>query len=197
MVSQTPYRILDTFSLLAAIETMSWDRADVAANPDLYEYPDNTGQHLDLHLSDAYTERVRRERLRNRSFAPQTPERSLDLAELKGRVDLVTFIEKYTPVPLVKRGKQLVGCCPLPGHDDGSPSFVVNPEKQVFYCHGCLRGGDIYSFTLAYFNSQTFADAVGLVAHEAGVPRPTRSRPTRTPNTSNYGGFGRLRGKGA
>jgi len=40
-------------------------------------------------------------------------------------------------------GKEWVGRCPLPDHEDRSPSFTVNPDKNVWFCHGCLRGGDV------------------------------------------------------
>jgi len=44
---------------------------------------------------------------------------------------------------LRRLGKEWVGRCPLPDHADRTPSFTVNPEKNVFFCHGCLRGGDV------------------------------------------------------
>jgi hypothetical protein len=47
------------------------------------------------------------------------------------------------PGSLRRVGKEWVGRCPLPNHEDRSPSFTVNPEKNVFFCHGCLRGGDV------------------------------------------------------
>jgi DNA primase len=47
------------------------------------------------------------------------------------------------PGGLRRVGKEWVGRCPLPGHEDRSPSFTVNPEKNVFFCHGCLRGGGV------------------------------------------------------
>jgi DNA primase len=40
-------------------------------------------------------------------------------------------------------GKERVGRCPLPDHEDKTPSFTVNPEKDLWWCHGCLRGGDV------------------------------------------------------
>jgi DNA primase len=46
------------------------------------------------------------------------------------------------PGGLRRVGKEWVGRCVLPDHEDRSPSFTVNPEKNVFFCHGCLRGGD-------------------------------------------------------
>jgi hypothetical protein len=168
------YRILDSFTLLAAIETMAWDRADMAANPDEWTRPADSAAFLDVHLEDARDELARRERLRNRPFAPNVPDRDLDLTDLKARVDLVEYINRYSPVRLVKRGRQFVGCCPLPGHDDSSPSFVVNPEKALFYCHGCLRGGDIFNFVLILLDCKTFGDAIDIVAREAGIERAPR-----------------------
>jgi hypothetical protein len=47
------------------------------------------------------------------------------------------------PGGLRRVGKEWVGRCPLPDHEDRSPSFTVNPEKGVWFCHGCLRGGDV------------------------------------------------------
>jgi hypothetical protein len=40
-------------------------------------------------------------------------------------------------------GKERVGRCPLPDHEDKTPSFTVNPEKNLWFCHGCVRGGDV------------------------------------------------------
>jgi hypothetical protein len=43
---------------------------------------------------------------------------------------------------LRRRGAEWVGRCPLPDHEDKNPSFTVNPEKNLWFCHGCVRGGD-------------------------------------------------------
>jgi DNA primase len=47
------------------------------------------------------------------------------------------------PGGLRRVGQEWLGRCPLPDHEDRSPSFTVNPEKGVWFCHGCLRGGDV------------------------------------------------------
>jgi len=47
-------------------------------------------------------------------------------------------------IPLRRRGKEWVGHCPF--HDDETPSFMVDPVKGLFYCHGCRRGGDAVSY---------------------------------------------------
>ena len=45
--------------------------------------------------------------------------------------------------------RELTGRCPLPDHEDRTPSFTVNPEKGVFYCHGCGAGGDVIDLAQA------------------------------------------------
>ena len=47
------------------------------------------------------------------------------------------------PGGLRRVGKEWVGRCPRPDHEDRSPSFTVNAEKNVWFCHGCLYGGDV------------------------------------------------------
>ena len=47
-------------------------------------------------------------------------------------------------VELRKRGRQLWGLCPF--HAEKTPSFAVDPEKEVFYCHGCHAGGNVIEF---------------------------------------------------
>jgi hypothetical protein len=46
------------------------------------------------------------------------------------------------PGGMRRNGAEWVGRCPLPGHEDKTPSFTANPEKNVWWCFGCLRGGD-------------------------------------------------------
>jgi DNA primase len=53
----------------------------------------------------------------------------------------------------------------------------VTPAKQLWCCYGCRRGGDVFSFALAWYDARSFADAVDLVAREAGVPRSARRKP--------------------
>src|ERR687890_2640609 len=72
-------------------------------------------------------------------------------------------------------GKEWAGRCVLPDHEDRSPSFTVNPEKNVFFCHGCLRGGDVVELArLAWGYDQRdahVAAAVLLMEFGHEVPR--------------------------
>ncbi|MDQ3183219.1 MAG: CHC2 zinc finger domain-containing protein [Actinomycetota bacterium] len=59
-------------------------------------------------------------------------------------VPVIDLADRLTgPGSLRRVGKEWVGRCPLPDHEDRSPSFTVNADKGVFFCHGCLRGGDV------------------------------------------------------
>lgn len=95
------------------------------------------------------------------------------------------------PGGLRRIGKEWTGRCPLPRHEDRSPSFTVNPEKNVFFCHGCLRGGDVVTLAaLAWgYGEQEIAMAAANLLHEFGHEIPTqppawhrkqeRQKPTR------------------
>ncbi|PYU60842.1 MAG: DNA primase, partial [Acidobacteria bacterium] len=68
-----------------------------------------------------------------------------DLERLKQRLPLLEYLQQHdwTGRP-VGTGSEFVGLCPL--HEETHPSFYVNPHKNLFYCHGCGRGGDLIRF---------------------------------------------------
>jgi|SRR5712691_3835617 len=68
-----------------------------------------------------------------------------DLEQLKQRISLLEYLQRrnWTGDRVGARG-ELVGLCPL--HRDTRPSFYVNTRKNLFYCHGCQRGGDLIRF---------------------------------------------------
>jgi hypothetical protein len=80
------------------------------------------------------------------------------------------------PGGLRRVGKEWAGRCPLPDHEDRSPSFTVNPEKNVFFCHGCLQGGDVVELArLAWGYDQRDAHvAAANLLHEFGHEIPQR-----------------------
>jgi DNA primase len=66
------------------------------------------------------------------------------IEEAKAKVSTLDLAERLCgDGQLRKVGRELVGCCPLPGHEDRSPSFTVDPEKGLWFCFGCLYGGDV------------------------------------------------------
>lgn len=70
-------------------------------------------------------------------------------------------------VVLQKKGKDFSGLCPF--HDEKSPSFFVNVEKNRFKCFGCSEGGDVITFVQKR-NHLNFVDSVRLLAQTLGLP---------------------------
>ncbi len=74
-------------------------------------------------------------------------------------------------------GKEWAGRCPLPDHEDRSPSFAVNTEKNVWFCHGCLRGGDVVDLARAAWGIDRADVAAGEVLMTFGHEIPARPEP--------------------
>jgi hypothetical protein len=86
---------------------------------------------------------------------------------------LVQVIQSYG-VELRRSGKELVGRCPF--HDDRSPSFSVNPEKEKWHCFGCNAGGDAVTFVMRIENVG-FKDAVKMLGREPMTRPSPKPRP--------------------
>jgi DNA primase len=84
--------------------------------------------------------------------------------EIKSKTDIVDLISQY--IELKRAGQNLKGLCPF--HSEKTPSFMVNPAKQIFHCFGCNKGGDIFTFIMNYEN-MTFSEAVSYLAQRAGI----------------------------
>jgi DNA primase len=93
---------------------------------------------------------------------------------VKQQADIVRVVGEY--VRLKKTGKDFSGLCPF--HQEKTPSFTVSPVKQIFYCFGCGKGGDVFNFVMDMEKS-AFPEAVRTVAEKCGIaiPRPRERSP--------------------
>ena len=89
--------------------------------------------------------------------------------EVRNRTNIVDVISQY--VNLQKKGSQYFGLCPF--HNEKTGSFSVSPQKQMYYCFGCGKGGNVFSFLMDYEN-MTFKEAVEELAPRCGVTLPQR-----------------------
>ncbi len=94
--------------------------------------------------------------------AYRIPDHLID--EVRDSADIVELVSEY--LPLKKRGKNYFGLCPF--HQEKTPSFSVNPEKQIFHCFGCGIGGNVFSF-LMQTEKISFTEAVKILAEKAGI----------------------------
>lgn len=90
----------------------------------------------------------------------ETVRRATDLAEVASR-----------HLTLRRRGHKWVGLCPF--HDEKSPSFQIDPDKQLFYCFGCHAGGDVFRL-LEKLEHKSFGEVVRSLALDAGLTPPER-----------------------
>lgn len=84
--------------------------------------------------------------------------------EIKSRLDIVEVIRSYVQVKAV--GANFQALCPF--HREKSPSFVISPEKQIWHCFGCGKGGDVFSF-VQEMEGIGFIESMRLLAPQAGI----------------------------
>jgi DNA primase len=103
------------------------------------------------------------------------------LDEVRNAANIVTIVSEY--VALKKRGRNHVARCPF--HNEKTPSFNVNEEKQIFMCFGCSVGGDVFKFIMQ-IEHLTFPEAVRFIAERYAIALPSVALPSTA--TSTVGG---------
>lgn len=86
------------------------------------------------------------------------------VAQVREKTDIVSLISSY--VSIKKTGHNFKSPCPF--HTEKTPSFVVSPERQIWHCFGCQRGGDCFAFLMQYENIE-FPEALRILAKKAGI----------------------------
>ncbi|HQP10749.1 MAG TPA: DNA primase [Candidatus Omnitrophota bacterium] len=93
------------------------------------------------------------------------------IAQVIDRCDIVQIIGSY--VPLKKAGRNFKGHCPF--HHEKTPSFMVNPDKQIFHCFGCDVGGNVVGFIMKQERLE-FPEAVRMLAGKVNIAIPETNR---------------------
>ena len=89
------------------------------------------------------------------------------LDELKQQIPLLNYMQAHAWQPTRRlRGGRLMGLCPL--HSDHQPSFLLDPQRNLFYCYGCARGGDVIRFAELYHQVR-FPQAVARLREWSGA----------------------------
>jgi hypothetical protein len=122
---------------------------------------------LDTDYHIAETDPTPNSKIRYRGISYAKP-----ITTAKEAVSVIELVNKLT-------GSEAGGLrrrCPLPDHEDRSPSFVVYPQTESFFCYGCLRGGDVVELArLAWDYSEREAHAAAtMLLMEFGYELPQR-----------------------
>lgn len=86
------------------------------------------------------------------------------ISEILNTSDIVDVVSEA--VILKKSGRNFFGLCPF--HAEKTPSFSVNPEKQIFHCFGCSAGGNAISFVMKY-HGLSFPEAARMLARKYNI----------------------------
>lgn len=93
------------------------------------------------------------------------------IQQIQNRSDIVETISGY--IPLRRSGNSFKAVCPF--HNEKTPSFMVNPARQIWHCFGCGLGGNVFNFIMKYEKLE-FPDVVRLLAEKTGVEIPSSFR---------------------
>src|SRR5699024_9645202 len=88
--------------------------------------------------------------------------------EVRAQNDIVEVIGEY--VQLTRRGSNHFGLCPF--HDEKTPSFSVEQEKQLFHCFGCGKGGNVFTFVEEIENI-SYGEAIRFLAKRINYSLPS------------------------
>ncbi len=105
-------------------------------------------------------------------MARMIPKRVLE--EVRYRNDIAEVIGSY--ITLKRSGSRFKCCCPF--HKEKTPSFIVNPQMQIYHCFGCGAGGDVFRF-IQEFEGVDFTTSVKILAQKAGIPIETEEADPR------------------
>ena len=101
--------------------------------------------------------------------------------EIKNKIDVVDLISSY--IKLNKAGNNYKAVCPF--HSEKTPSFMVSPERQIWHCFGCGKGGSVFDFIME-MEGLEFSEALKILAQRAGVELKKVDPKLKTEKTRIY-----------
>jgi DNA primase len=103
------------------------------------------------------------------------------IEEIESASDIVSTVGRY--VSLKKAGKNFKGLCPF--HKEKTPSFIVSPEKQIYHCFGCGKGGNVFNFIKSVENI-SYIESVKRIASDLGITIPDYRSNEEKASASDY-----------
>lgn len=103
------------------------------------------------------------------------------VAQVREKIDVVALIGEYVAVK--KAGRNFKANCPF--HNEKTPSFVISPERQMWHCFGCQKGGDAFTFLMEYEHLE-FPEALRMLAKKAGITLESTFDSTTTTKKELY-----------
>jgi DNA primase len=108
----------------------------------------------------------------------QVPEKFVN--DLRSESNIVEVVSDY--VQLKRQGRNYLGLCPF--HNENTPSFTVSPDKQIFRCFGCGKGGNVITFMME-IEGVSFVEAINLLANKSGIELPANMTPQNKSSLSD------------
>lgn len=166
-------RYLTVAQLEDSLEIKRWLVIDPEATNDAYRY------FFALQIQALVKELKRRKQLLKRNGSDPLAPRWVGgkMAANRDRIEAVKqrwpidlFLSQSLGCKLIPNGKhQFITRCPLPGHADSTPSFKVSTEKNLAYCFGCQRGGDVLEIARWYLNTASFIETLIALEKEGEI----------------------------
>lgn len=110
---------------------------------------------------------------------PRIPDEEIE--RIREATDIIDVVSEH--VQLTRKGtSNYFGLCPF--HEEKTPSFSVNADRQIYHCFGCGAGGNVFRF-LQEMEGISFVEAVKILAERAGLPPPTAGSRPQAANVSD------------
>lgn len=188
MSTSTPWQYADwaTADLTREEEVLQWRMASLDETPQEPECDrlciESGMAMLADCILDVRAELARRRSLYRNEHAPTVKRgQRVDIfRHVKERLSIETLCGRYGPI-LQPRGRDLWGLCPLPDHNEKTPSFKVSIERQQWHCFGCDRGGDLFHLAAYYLQEPSTVELAKRLAREFGIDVPGERSETVKP----------------